>query len=62
VDAPTLLQKDPERILEEAIHGMLPRTTQGRAQRRRLHVYKGANHPHAAQRPQLVESGAIGVG
>jgi large subunit ribosomal protein L13 len=34
---------------------MLPRTTQGRAQRTRLHVYAGADHPHSAQNPQPLE-------
>lgn len=58
VDAKTLLETNPERILEDAIHRMLPRTTQGRAQRVRLHVYAGGTHPHAAQRPQPLEVNA----
>lgn len=62
VDAQTLMEKNPQRILEDAIHGMLPRTTQGRAQRRRLLIYIGASHPHEAQRPQPLESSAMGVG
>ncbi len=55
VDAETMLEAHPERILENAIHRMLPRTTQGRQQRTRLHVYAGDKHPHEAQRPQLLE-------
>lgn len=55
VDAKTLFEKDPERILEEAVEGMLPHNTLGRAQARKLHIYKGANHPHAAQRPQALD-------
>lgn len=43
--------KHPERILEHAIRGMLPHTRLGRAMYRKLHVYAGAEHPHAAQRP-----------
>ena len=42
----------PERILEHAVKGMLPKTKLGRAMYRKLHVYPGAEHPHAAQQPQ----------
>lgn len=62
VAAGTMLNKHPERILQEAVCGMLPHTTQGRAQRCRLHIYVGAKHPHAAQKPQPLEAGAMGVG
>ncbi len=41
----------PERILENAIRGMLPKNRLGRAMYRKLHVYAGAEHPHAAQKP-----------
>jgi large subunit ribosomal protein L13 len=58
VDAKTLLSKNPERILNDAIDGMLPHTTQGRAQRCRLHIYAGGEHPHQAQRPQPMKIGA----
>lgn len=47
-----LRAKHPERILEHAIKGMLPKTKLGRAMYRKLHVYPGAEHPHAAQQPQ----------
>lgn len=46
-----LLAKRPERVLEIAIKGMLPKTKLGRAQIKKLHVYAGAEHPHIAQKP-----------
>ena len=46
-----LRAKTPERILEHAIKGMLPHTKLGRAMYRKLHVYAGPDHPHAAQQP-----------
>lgn len=55
VDAKTLMEKDPTRILEEAVEGMLPHTTLGRSQARKLHIYAGDQHPHAAQRPQPLD-------
>ena len=48
------MQKDPTRILEEAVEGMLPHNTLGRAQARKLHIYAGDQHPHAAQQPQTL--------
>lgn len=42
----------PERIIEYAVKGMLPKNPLGRAMFRKLKVYKGANHRHAAQQPQ----------
>jgi large subunit ribosomal protein L13 len=47
-----LLDKHPERAVEKAVRGMLPKNTLGRAQLRKLKVYAGPDHPHAAQRPQ----------
>jgi large subunit ribosomal protein L13 len=47
-----LLDKHPERAVEKAVRGMLPKNTLGRAQLRKLKVYAGPEHPHAAQRPQ----------
>jgi large subunit ribosomal protein L13 len=46
-----LLQRKPEKILEEAIKGMLPKTKIGRAMGSKLKVYRGDKHPHAAQMP-----------
>ena len=48
-------QTHPERILEKAVKGMLPRNSLGRAMFRKLRVYAGAEHPHAAQQPQPLE-------
>ncbi len=47
-----LLAKKPERILENAVRGMLPKTKLGRAMFKKLFVYAGAEHPHQAQQPQ----------
>ena len=48
----TMLAKHPERIIEKAVHGMLPKTALGRqVLRRKLRVYANADHPHAAQQP-----------
>lgn len=47
-----LLKEHPERVLEIAIKGMLPKTTLGRSMFRKLHVFAGAKHPHAAQQPK----------
>ena len=46
-----LLEKNPTRVIEKAVRGMLPKTTLGRQQLSKLKVYAGAEHPHAAQRP-----------
>ncbi|MCK9534168.1 MAG: 50S ribosomal protein L13 [Pseudomonas sp.] len=47
-----LIEKAPERVLEAAVKGMLPRNPLGRDMYRKLKVYAGTNHPHAAQQPQ----------
>ncbi|MGO9008357.1 MAG: 50S ribosomal protein L13 [Beijerinckiaceae bacterium] len=49
----------PERILEKAVERMLPRGPLGRTQLGNLRVYKGAEHPHAAQNPTLVDVGSF---
>ena len=46
-----LLEKNPERAVEKAIRGMLPKNSLGRDQFRKLKVYAGSEHPHAAQQP-----------
>lgn len=46
-----LLAKHPERAVERAVRGMLPRTTLGRTQFGKLKVYAGPEHPHSAQKP-----------
>ncbi len=47
-----LIDKAPERVLEAAVKGMLPRNPLGRDMYRKLKVYAGTNHPHTAQQPQ----------
>ena len=47
-----LLERNPERAVEKAVRGMLPKNTLGRAQLRKLKVYAGPEHPHTAQRPK----------
>ena len=46
-------QASPTRIVEEAVHGMLPKTTLGAAMYRKLKVYAGPDHPHMAQKPSV---------
>lgn len=62
MDAKTMLVKHPVRVLEEAVTGMLPHNTLGRAQARKLHIYAGAEHPHAAQQPQSLNVETLQVG
>jgi large subunit ribosomal protein L13 len=47
-----LIDKAPERVIQGAVKGMLPRNPLGRAMFRKLKVYAGNEHPHAAQQPQ----------
>jgi len=47
-----LLKEHPERVLQIAVKGMLPKTTLGRRMFRKLHVFAGAQHPHTAQQPK----------
>jgi len=49
------LQKHPERVIERAVFGMLPKGRLGRTLHNRLKVYAGETHPHAAQQPQKLE-------
>ena len=48
-------QRHPERIVEDAVRGMLPKTKLGEAMYRKLKVYAGPDHPHAAQKPSKLE-------
>ncbi len=50
-----MLNKHPERVIETAVKGMLPKNPLGRAMFRKLKVYKGPEHKHAAQQPQVLE-------
>jgi large subunit ribosomal protein L13 len=49
------LGKHPERVIEKAVKGMLPKGPLGYAQFRKLKVYAGAQHPHAAQQPKTLQ-------
>jgi large subunit ribosomal protein L13 len=49
-----LIKRVPERIIERAVKGMLPKNTLGRQLFTKLNVYAGANHPHAAQKPETI--------
>lgn len=53
--AQKLLAEHPERVLETAIRGMLPKTKLGRAMGKKLKVYVGSQHPHQAQQPEPLE-------
>lgn len=50
-----LLDKHPERAVEFAVKGMLPSTALGRQMLKKLKVYSGGTHPHAAQKPEAIE-------
>ena len=52
VTAERMLKSHPERVVEWAVQGMLPKGRLGRTMARKLKVYKGAEHPHAAQKPE----------
>ncbi|NKB23054.1 MAG: 50S ribosomal protein L13 [Kiritimatiellae bacterium] len=53
--AATVREKHPERILEQAVKGMLPKNKLSRTLIKRLKVYAGEEHPHAAQNPETLE-------
>lgn len=55
VPAARLLERHPERVITKAVEGMLPGNTMSRSIIKRLKVYAGAEHPHAAQNPKIVE-------
>jgi large subunit ribosomal protein L13 len=50
-----MLDRRPEEVIRKAVKGMLPRTRLGRQQLRKLKVYAGPEHPHAAQKPEPME-------
>jgi large subunit ribosomal protein L13 len=52
-----LLASHPERVIEIAVKGMLPKNPLGRQMYTKLKVYKGPNHPHSAQQPQALDIG-----
>jgi large subunit ribosomal protein L13 len=53
--AAEMLTKHPERIIERAIKGMLPKTKLGKAMAKKLFVYTGTDHPHQAQKPEAIK-------
>jgi large subunit ribosomal protein L13 len=55
VSAEKMLKTHPERVIEWAVQGMLPKNRLGRAMFKKLKVYRGAAHPHQAQQPQVLE-------
>ena len=55
VRAEEMLKSHPERVIEWAVQGMLPKNRLGRAMAKKLKVYGGSAHPHEAQRPQMLE-------
>jgi len=54
VAAEVVLARNPEKLLREAVSGMLPKSKLGRAMRKKLRIYRGPNHPHQAQQPQAL--------
>jgi large subunit ribosomal protein L13 len=55
VTAEKMLAKKPERVLRSAVKGMLPKTSLGRRQLKKLKIYSGSEHPHEAQKPEKLE-------
>jgi len=53
ISAGDLLARNPEKLLTEAVVGMLPKRKLGRAMRKKLRVYRGLQHPHQAQQPDV---------
>lgn len=53
-NAATIRENKPERLIKDAVWGMLPHGRLGRAQFRKMKVYAGAEHPHTAQKPEIV--------
>ncbi len=50
-----MLEKHPDRVIEKAVRGMLPKNVLGRKMIRKLKVYAGSDHPHQAQQPEPLE-------
>lgn len=60
VSAEKMLRSHPQRVIEWAVQGMLPKGRLGRAMARKLKVYRGPEHPHAAQKPEPLLVGKRG--
>jgi large subunit ribosomal protein L13 len=52
-----VLQRNPEKVVRNAVKGMMPKNRLGRAMMRKLHVYAGPRHPHQAQKPEKLTPG-----
>lgn len=55
ISAGDLMDKRPEDLIRFAVKGMLPKNRLGRELNKKLHVYAGADHPHASQKPEVIE-------
>lgn len=55
ISAEKLLEKRPEQVFQFAVRGMLPKNALGRKMAKKLKIYAGAEHPHQAQQPELLE-------
>ena len=55
-----MIERKPEKVIELAVKGMLPHNSLGRAMYRKLKVYAGSEHPHAAQQPKILDIRAEG--
>jgi large subunit ribosomal protein L13 len=62
VQAKDLQAKHPERLIEDAVRGMLPKSKLGRRQIKKLKVYRGPKHPHEAQQPRPLKISAASGG
>jgi len=62
IGARDLLAASPERVIEEAVRGMLPKSKLGRKQFKKLKVYRGGKHPHEAQKPRALALSAHKAG
>lgn len=54
-----VLQKHPERVIEHAVRGMLPKNRLGRAILKNLHLYAGTEHKHEAQQPKIIDLNSL---
>jgi len=54
-----LIAKQPEEVIRHAVKGMLPHSKLGRKMYKKLHVYRGPDHPHSAQRPKVWSPGKL---
>jgi len=54
VNAETMLKTHPERVIEWAVQGMLPKNRLGKAMAKKLKVYRDGKHPHQAQQPETL--------